>query len=104
MGRIQGPHNICGRGIEKEKRVGLDLLQAAKGEPPSSPNMLIKVEQSLTMPRQEDKMSSMEGRQQKAIKRLKNPPVTIEETSQSLSNRMSERDRVVLQCYHNEEL
>jgi len=28
----------------------------------------------------------------------------IEETSQSSSNRMSEKDRVVLQCYHNEEL
>ena len=36
--------------IEKEKRVGLDLPQAAKGEPLSSPDMLIKVEQSLTMP------------------------------------------------------
>ena len=35
---------------------------------------------------------------------MKNPPVTIEETSQSLSNRTSERDRVALQCYHNEEL
>ena len=49
-------------------------------------------------------MSSMEGHQQKAIERLKNPPVTIEEMSQSSSNRMSEKDRVVLQCYHNEEL
>jgi len=48
--------------IEKEKRVGLDLPQAAKGEPPSSPDTLIKVEQSLTMPHQEDEMSSMEGR------------------------------------------
>ena len=28
----------------------------------------------------------------------------MEETSQSLSNRMSEKDRVVLQHYHNEEL
>jgi len=28
----------------------------------------------------------------------------IEETSQSLSNRTSEKDRVALQCYHNEEL
>jgi len=48
-------------GIEKEKRVGLDLPQVAKGEPPSSPDTLIKAEQSLTMPCQEDKMSSMEG-------------------------------------------
>jgi len=46
---------------EKEKRVGLDLPQAAKGEPPSSPDMLIKAEQSLTMPCQEDETSSMEG-------------------------------------------
>jgi len=90
--------------IEKEKRVGLDLPQVAKGEPPSSPYILIKVEQSLTMPHQEDEMSSMEGHQQKAIERLKNPPVMIEEMSQSLSNRTSEKDRVVLQCYHNEEL
>jgi len=104
MGRIQGPCNICGRGIEKEKRVGLDLPQAAKGEPPSSLDMLIKVEQSLTMPHQEDKMSSMEGHRWKAVERLKNPLVTIEETSQSLSNRMSQKDRVALQCYHNEEL
>jgi len=35
-------------GIEKKKRVGLDLPQVAKGEPPSSPDTLIKVEQSLT--------------------------------------------------------
>jgi len=28
----------------------------------------------------------------------------MEETSQSLSNRTSEKDRVALQCYHNEEL
>jgi len=28
----------------------------------------------------------------------------IEEMSQSLSNRTSEKDRVVLRCYHNEEL
>jgi len=91
-------------GIEKEKRVGLDLPQVAKGEPPSSLDMLMKMEQSLTMPCQEDEMSSMEGHQWKAIERLKNPPVMIEEMSQSLSNRMSEKDRVVLQCYHNAEL
>ena len=42
-------------GIEKEKRVGLNLPQVAKGKPPSSPDMLIKVEQSLTMPCQDDK-------------------------------------------------
>jgi len=76
----------------------------AKGEPPSSPDTLIKAEQSLTMPHQEDEMSSMEGRQWKAVERLKNPPVMIEEMSQSLSNRMSEKDRVVIQHYHNEEL
>ena len=35
---------------------------------------------------------------------MKNPPVTIEEVSQSSSNRTSEKDRVALQCYHNEEL
>ena len=46
----------------------------------------------------------MEGHQWKAVKRLKNPPVMIEETSQSSSNRTSEKDRVVLQHYHNEEL
>jgi len=28
----------------------------------------------------------------------------MEEISQSSSNRMSEKDRVALQCYHNEEL
>jgi len=48
-------------GIDKEKRVGLDLPQVAKGDPPSSLDMLIKAEQSLTMPHQEDKTSSMEG-------------------------------------------
>jgi len=48
-------------GIEKEKRVGLDLSQVAKGEPPSSLDRLIKAEQSLTMPHQDDKTSSMEG-------------------------------------------
>jgi len=90
-------------GIER-KRVGLDLLQVAKGEPPSSLDMLIKAEQSLTMPRQDDETSSIEGCQQKAVERLKNPPVTMEEMSQSLSNRTSEKDRAALQCYHNEEL
>jgi len=48
-------------GMEKEKRAGLDLPQVAKGEPPSSPDMLIKAEQSLTMPHQDDETSSMEG-------------------------------------------
>jgi len=48
-------------GIEKEKRVGLDLPQAVKEEPPSSLDMLIKAEQSLAMPCQEDETSSMEG-------------------------------------------
>jgi len=91
-------------GIEKEKQVGLDLPQMAKGEPPSSLDMLRKAEQSLTMPHQDDEMSSMEGHQWKAVERLKNPLVTIEEMSQSLSNRTSEKDRVALQCYHNEEL
>jgi len=91
-------------GIEKEKRVGLDLPQVAKGEPPSSLDMLVKAEQSLTMPHQDDETSSMEGHQWKAIERLKNPPVVMEETSQSSSNRMSEKNRVVLQHYHNEEL
>jgi len=90
--------------IEKDKRVGLDLPQVEKGEPPSSLDMLIKVEQSLTMPCQEDETSSMEGCQWKAIEILNNLPVMIEETSQSSSNRTSEKDRVVLQCYHNEEL
>jgi len=104
MGRIQGHAIYVAEEIEKEKRVGLDLPQAAKGEPPSSPDMLIKAEQSLTMPHQEDETSSMEGHQQKAVERLKNPLVMIEETSQSSSNRMSEKDRVALQRYHNEEL
>jgi len=48
-------------GIEKEKRVGLDLPQAAKGEPPSSLDMLIKALQSLTMHCQDDETSSIEG-------------------------------------------
>ena len=48
-------------GIEKEKKVGLDLPQVAKREPPSSLDTLKKAEQSLTMPHQEDEMSSMEG-------------------------------------------
>jgi len=56
------------------------------------------------MPHQEDKTSSMEGCQWKAIERLKNPLVMIEEMSQSSSNRASEKDRVALQYYHNEEL
>ena len=50
-------------GIEKEKRVGLDLPQAVKGEPPSSLDTLIKAKQSLTMLCQEDETSSMEGHQ-----------------------------------------
>jgi len=91
-------------GMEKEERVGLDLPQAVKGEPPSSLDTLIKAEQSLTMPCQDDETSSMEGCQWKAIERLKNPPVMMEETSQLSSNRTSEKDRVALQRYHNEEL
>jgi len=47
-------------GVER-KRVELDLPQAARGEQPSSLDMLIKAEQSLTMPHQDDKTSSMEG-------------------------------------------
>jgi len=54
-----GP-DLQAEGIEK-KRVGLDLPQVEKGEPPSSPDTLIKAEQSLTMPCQDDKTSSMEG-------------------------------------------
>ena len=47
----------------------------------------------------------MEGCQWNAIERLKNPLVMTEETSPSSSNRMNDtKDRVVLQCYHNEEL
>jgi len=57
---LKGHAIYVAEGIER-KRVGLDLLQAAKGEPPSSPDMLIKVEQSLMMPCQHDKTSSMEG-------------------------------------------
>ena len=83
--------------IKKEEWVGLGLQQAAKEEPPSSLDMLIKAEQSLT--------SSMEGHQQNAIKRLKNPPVMTEEVSASSSNRMNKKkDRVALQHYHNEGL
>jgi len=48
-------------GIEKEKRVGLDLPQVVKEEPQSSLDMLIKAEQRLTMPCQEDETSSMKG-------------------------------------------
>jgi len=47
--------------IEKEEQVGLGLPQAVKEELPSSLDILIKVEQSLTMPCQKDKTSSMEG-------------------------------------------
>ena len=47
--------------IEEEKLVRLSLPQVVKEEPPSSPDMLMKVEQSLTMPCQKDKTSSMEG-------------------------------------------
>jgi len=91
--------------IEEEKLVGLSLPQVAKEEPPSSLDMLIKVEQSLTMPYKKDETSSMEGHQQNATERLKNPLVMTEETSPSSSNRMNNKnDRVVLQCYHNEEL
>jgi len=55
-------HSIyVAEGIEKEKRIGLDLPQAVKGEPSGSLDMLIKVEQSLTMPCQDDEISSMEG-------------------------------------------
>jgi len=36
--------------IEKERRVGLDLPQKVKEEPPSSPDMLIKVKKSFMMP------------------------------------------------------
>jgi len=41
----------------------------------------------------------MEGHQ-----KIEEPPVMIEEMSQSSSNRTSEKDRVALQHYHNEEL
>jgi len=47
--------------IEEGKLVGLSLPQVVKEEPPSSLDMLIKVEQSLTMPFQKDETSSMEG-------------------------------------------
>ena len=91
--------------IEKEEQVGLGLPQAVKEELPSSPDTLIKVEQSLTMPHQKDKTSSMEGCQWNAIHRLKNPLITTEETSASSSNRMNKKkDRVALQHYHNEGL
>jgi len=91
--------------IEKEEPVGLGLPQVAKEELPSSLDMLITVEQSLTMPCQKDKTSSMEGHQQNAIERLKNPLITTEETLASSSNRTNEKkDRVALQHYHNEEL
>ena len=91
--------------IKEEKLVGLNLLQVVKEEPPSSLDMLIKAEQSLTKPCQKDKTSSMEGCQWNAIERLKNPPVMTEEMSPSLSNRTNnKKDRVVLQHYHNEEL
>ena len=45
---------------EEEKLVGLSLPKVVKKEPPSSPDMLIKVEWSLTMPHQKDKTSSIE--------------------------------------------
>jgi len=91
--------------IEEEKLVGLSLPQVVKEGPPSFLDMLIKAEQSLTMPHQKDETSLMEGHQQNAIKRLKNPLVMTEETSPSLSNRTNnKKDRVVLQCYHNKEL
>jgi len=91
--------------IKEKKLVGLSLPHVAKEEPPSSPDTLIKVEQSLTMPHQKDKTSSMEGCRRNAIERLKNPLVMTEEMSPSLSNRTNKKkDRVVLQCYHNEEL
>jgi len=57
------------------------------------------------MPRQKDKTSSMEGCRRNAIERLKNPLIMTEETSALLSDRTNEKkDRVALQCYHNEEL
>jgi len=61
-------------GIDKEKRVGLDLPQVAKGDPPSSLDTLIKVEQSLTMPRQEDETSSMEGPSTEGHRNIEEPP------------------------------
>jgi len=75
----------------------------AKGEPPSSLDMLIKVEQSLTMPCQEDETSSMEGHQRKAVERLKNLLVTIEETCKGGSGgclvpHTSEYNIVVFSC------
>jgi len=48
--------------IEEEILVGLSLPQVAKEEPTSSPDMPIKVEQSLTMPCQKD-----ERRKQKLL-------------------------------------
>jgi len=89
-------HAICmAEKIEKEEWVGLGLPQVAKEEPPSSLDTLIKVEQSLTMPCQKDKTSSMEGCQQNAIERLKNPLVMTEEMSASSPNRTNDKkDRV----------
>ena len=102
---FKGHAEYMAKKMEKEELVGLGLPQVVKEEPPSSPDTLIKVEQSLTMPHQKDKTSSMEGCRWNAIERLKNPLMMTEEMSPSLSNRTNKKkDRVVLQCYHNEEL
>jgi len=45
--------------MEEEELVGLSLPQVVKEEPPSSLDMLIKVEQSLTMPCQKYETSLM---------------------------------------------
>jgi len=58
---FKGHAEYVAKKMEKEEMVGLGLPQVAKEGPPSSLDMLIKAEQSLTMPRQKDETSSMEG-------------------------------------------
>ena len=79
---------------------------------PATPDTMMKVEQSLLMPCQEDEMSSIEERQQNAAVRAQNPPlITNTSVLSTTSNRtMTEDgdkkgvDLVGLQRYHNQQV
>jgi len=74
--------------IHKSRKAGVDLPKKVETNPPKPLDTLIKAEQSLSMPCQKDKTSSMEECQQNAIKILRNPPMMTYETSSLSSNMM----------------
>jgi len=105
MEGFKGMQYICGRGNSKREKGRTRPTTGSKGEPPKLTRHADKSGQSLTMPHQEDKMSSWRDNRWKAVERLKNPLVDNRRWHHNhCPNRMSQKDRVALQCYHNEEL